>query len=833
MEPFRSKYKKILFNHLKKPNEKNLFDAYAFGKEAGDQKLKMSDLIEIHFSLLKEVKEQHTDEHLPASQEILLETSMAMSLSGGMKTMETVLAALYDETIKQFKELQEAKAKLLDYSENLELKVEEKLHEVQRAEERFEILVKTIPDLVYKIDEQGNFVYLNESVASLGYRPQELIGKHFSEIILAPDRENVSSSHVLPKYKGRKTGAANAPGLVDERRTGERMTRDLEVRLLLKSGKSMGGIVENLGREFTYVEINSSGQHEIDPLTKEKKYIGTVGVIRDITGRKKAEQRLSEYQLHLEELIAERTLELSKANEKLKQEVRERCETETALKNILESMGEGLVLIDPDYCIVMANAAFAAHYKASVEEIVGRKCHEISHHSQKPCDEVNEVCPVHDTFATGEPQMAVHEHIDKEGHLSRMEIRSYPLKDQTGNISFVIEIMKDITEQEKLESQLRQSQKMEAVGTMAGGIAHDFNNILAIIIGYSELALNHISSENPARQNIQKVLEASERATNLVGQILAFSRKEKAELIAVSPEVIIKETLKLLRSVTPTSVSIIQEISSNCGTIKADPTQFHQLLMNLFANAVQAMDEKGEMTVSLQEINLKAEALTHKPGLSPGPYACLSISDNGIGMDKKVIERIFDPFYTTKEVGKGTGMGLSVVHSIIESHRGFIDVESELGQGSTFNVFLPVIEEKAEKILEVVTTEHFQGGTERILLVDDEKMILEVAEQMLESMGYEVTTESSSVKALEMFKSNPDGFDLLITDQSMPNMLGAELSIEILKARPDMPIILCTGYSNKVSAESAREIGLRKYMTKPYKPKELSEAIREVMNGKV
>jgi len=266
--------------------------------------------------------------------------------------------------------------------------------------------------------------------------------------------------------------------------------------------------------------------------------------------------------------------------------------------------------------------------------------------------------------------------------------------------------------------------------------------------------------------------------------------------------------------------------------LMANPTQLHQLLMNLFTNAVHAMDEKGEVTVSLQGVNLKAETLSHKPELSPGTYVCLSVSDTGAGIDQKARNHIFDPFYTTKEVGKGTGMGLSVVHGVVESHGVFITVESELGQGSTFHVFFPVTEEKEEEILEIETTQ-FLKGSERILLVDDETMILKMAEQMLKNFGYEVTTGSNSVKALEIFKSKPDQFDLLITDQSMPNMSGSELVAEILKARPGMPIILCTGYSSKVSAENASEKGISKYMTKPYSLKKLSETVREVLDGKL
>ena len=408
-----------------------------------------------------------------------------------------------------------------------------------------------------------------------------------------------------------------------------------------------------------------------------------------------------------------------------------------------------------------------------------------------------------------------------------------------GKPSYVHCVFHDITERMKLEDQLRQSQKMEAVGTMAGGIAHDFNNILTIIAGNTGLALDDIPADSPARRSIEKILKASIRATDLVSQILAFSRKEKKELIPIRPQVLIKETLKFLRSTTPTTISIVQSISNDCGKILADPTGLHQVTMNLFTNAVHALDEKGEIIVKLQEVDLNSDDLKKFPHITsfsvktPGKYARLSVSDEGTGMDEKTIKRVFDPFYTTKEVGKGTGMGLSVVHGIVESHSGFMAVESKPGQGSTFSVFIPISEVEEEKLLETDTVEASPAGTERILVVDDEKALLELAGRILKRLGYAVTSESSSIKALELFRTNPDQFDLVITDQSMPNMSGTELVAEILKISPDLPCILCSGFSSKVSEANVGEKGISKYLKKPYNKKILSEAVREVLNGKM
>ena len=415
------------------------------------------------------------------------------------------------------------------------------------------------------------------------------------------------------------------------------------------------------------------------------------------------------------------------------------------------------------------------------------------------------------------------------------------LKNEQGEIEGVFFSGEDVTlqkqaesEQEKLKEQLRQVQKMEAVGTMAGGIAHDFNNILTAILGYAELIKNDTPAESTQiQEDIDQILKAGNRAKELVGQILAFSRKEKMELLPMHPHVIIKETLKLLRSTTPTTVSIIQSISEDCGMIKADPTALHQILINLFTNALHAMDDKGVVTVNLLEVNFKGQPLWYRPGLSPGTYVRLSVSDTGDGMDQNTIDRIFDPFFTTKEVGKGTGMGLSVVYGIVESHGGFIDVDSEPGQGSTFSVFFPVTEAEAEDISEVEPISQLKTGKGQILLVDDEETLLVLAERIIKSLGYDVIAENNSAKALEKFKSDPDQFDLILTDLAMPHMSGTELRAEILKIRPDIPVIICTGYDSKITAEYAGEKGITEYIKKPYSKKILSEAIREALNGKV
>ncbi len=383
-------------------------------------------------------------------------------------------------------------------------------------------------------------------------------------------------------------------------------------------------------------------------------------------------------------------------------------------------------------------------------------------------------------------------------------------------------------EKGKLEVQLRQAFKMEAIGTMAGGIAHDFNNILAIILGNAEMANYNIPKDNAGRFNIEQILAASERARDLVKQILTFSRQSEQKLLPIQPCTVIKESLLLLRSTVPTTVSMMQNICTDSCTIMADPTQLHQMFMNLLSNAVHAMEEKGSLEVDVGIVEFGADDVKFQRGMKPGEYLEIKVSDTGTGMDQETIERIFDPFYTTKELDKGTGMGLSIVLGIVKSHKGFVEVDSKPGEGSKFTIHLPVMGDGQDQRVEE-TAKDYPNGNERILFVDDEEMLAKVGSSMLEMIGYEVTVKTSSIDAMETFRSDPAAFDLVITDQAMPNMSGAEMAVELLKTREDIPIILCTGFSNKISEEKAKEIGIKKFYLKPWNMKKLAHAVREVL----
>ena len=390
-------------------------------------------------------------------------------------------------------------------------------------------------------------------------------------------------------------------------------------------------------------------------------------------------------------------------------------------------------------------------------------------------------------------------------------------------------ILQDITNRTQFERQLRQVQKMEAIGTLAGGIAHDFNNLLGAIIGYADMALLEASAGSSLRHDLEQILQAGFRARGLTRQILAFSRQTDQERKPIRIGPIIKETLKLMRASIPSTIEVQALVADEEDLILGDPTQIHQVIMNLCTNAAQTMRDKGGiLNVRLAPIEIPRGERYRHPDLSPGPFLKLEVRDTGLGIEPRWLDKIFDPFFTTKEAGEGTGMGLAVVHGIVKSHGGVIGVESEPGRGSRFTVFLPRI--KNEVPPEPIDVSLLPTGRERILLIDDEDILVELGKQMLEYLGYQVTGRTSSLEALQLFKNQPDRFDLIITDHTMPQMTGLELSRALLNLRPGIPIILCTGFSETITPEKVQALGIRELVMKPVVFKELAGIIRQTLN---
>ncbi len=418
----------------------------------------------------------------------------------------------------------------------------------------------------------------------------------------------------------------------------------------------------------------------------------------------------------------------------------------------------------------------------------------------------------------------------KDGSFFTQEGTVTPVMDNAGRIVNYVAVMMDISEEILMEEQLTNAQRMEAIGTLAGGIAHDFNNILFPMVGLSEILQEDLPGDSPLQSHVSEILQAGFRARDLVKQILSFSRQDDIDPKAIRVQTVAKEVLKLIRASFPSTIEICQNLRTDCPPVLADPTQVHQIVMNLATNALHAMEEKGgvlKVTLAPKEYKWReSEFFTRH---RQDRYVCLTVSDTGSGMEADVRDRIFDPYFTTKEKGKGTGLGLSVVHGIVERHNGFIEIESQPGLGTTFFVFLPCLSEDSvpEQLLEKKKP---SGGTERILLVDDEASIISMVKQQLTRMGYRVTARTASIEALEIFKKQPDEFDLVITDLTMPNMTGDHLTREIKRLRPQTPVILCTGFSDKINPEVAKAIKIDGYILKPVVRQDIDAAIRKVMN---
>ena len=419
-------------------------------------------------------------------------------------------------------------------------------------------------------------------------------------------------------------------------------------------------------------------------------------------------------------------------------------------------------------------------------------------------------------------------HTTKDGRQLMILSRQALQRDETGRPVAVMEINLDMTEQRRIEAELRQAQKMEALGTLSGGVAHGFNNLLAAIIGFTELVAGHAAKGSRDARHLERIIEAGIRGRELVRQLLAFIKKAEQEKKPLRLSSIVKETVTLLRATTPTTISIKVNTIGQSALILGDPTQIQQVIMNLCTNAIYAMQEKGgrlDIELSEQRV-LPSNGDPHE--IDPGRYVKLIVRDTGIGISADIIDKIFDPFFTTKGLAEGVGLGLSVVHGIVKQHDGFITVISDPGRGSTFTLYFPEISE--EQRIEGPEDVSIPTGSERILFVDDEEAIVEMGEDILAELGYDITSRMSSRGALELFRLDPSRFDLVITDQTMPEMTGIDLAREIFAIRADMPIIMCTGFSHLVDADKAAAAGIRAFAMKPLTKREIARTIRRVLD---
>ncbi|MBW1982524.1 MAG: PAS domain S-box protein [Deltaproteobacteria bacterium] len=512
------------------------------------------------------------------------------------------------------------------------------------------------------------------------------------------------------------------------------------------------------------------------------------------------------------------TLELEK--------VRQRTEKSNALlAAAVEEAAESIVITDSTGTIEYVNPAFERITGYAREEVIGEnpRILKSGKHGEQFYKEM------WDVLTSG---MDWHGHFinkKKDGSLYEEDATISPIKNASGEITHYVGVKRDVTHEVALEKQLRQAQKMEAIGTLAGGIAHDFNNILSAILGYTEMALLSAEEGSGLQADLHEVRNAGLRARDLVNQILLFSRQREEEKRPVKVTPLVKEVIKFLRATLPVTIEIRQQIEASLDTVFADPTQIHQVLMNLCTNASHAMgEERGVLEVRLTNVDLDATSTSKYPGVEPGPYLHLAVSDTGHGMPPEVLQRIFEPYFTTKEKGEGTGLGLAVVHGIVTSLGGVIEVSSEPGKGSSFDIYLPTM--KGGEKPEADRIEPIPTGNERILFIDDEEVLARLGKEMLEHLGYEVTIRTSGLEALELFRARPGDFDLVIADTTMPQITGDQLATELGQIRSDIGIILCTGFSDVFTRRRARPANVRAVVRKPLLMREIARAIRSVLD---
>jgi len=543
----------------------------------------------------------------------------------------------------------------------------------------------------------------------------------------------------------------------------------------------------------------------------------------------------------IEKQIAQRTMELVHTNERLQQEISERQKTSEALKqnenflhSIFDSIQDGIIIIDLDFTILRNNLAMAKIW-GNTTPIEGKKCFTAWQGRPSPCL----WCTASQTIQEGKVLRQVIS--SEQGGKSPLwlELVTFPLRNDAGRLTGVIEYFRDITELKQTEAkeagmqeQIRKAQKMEAIGTLSGGIAHDFNNILNAIMGYTELALLSLSDMPSAEEIInylEEALQAEERAKDLIRQILTISRQMETTSSVISMGPIVKEALRFIRATIPSTINIRTNIPDDLWNLEADPTRIHQIIMNLCTNASDAMGEKGGiLEVKLANVAPGAELLTQWKELEAGAYILLSVRDTGCGMSPEVLSRLFDPYFTTKDIGKGTGLGLAVVQGIVKSQRGEISVVSEPGQGSTFSILFPAAHKELLKVggEENVTLK----GKERILLIEDEQMLANLWRESLGKLGYQMLAMTNSLEALDIFRKKADQFDLVISDLTMPLMTGEELAKEFLAIRPEIPIILCSGLGNRMTGERVKSMGIKAFIMKPFTARQLAATIRQILD---
>ena len=702
-----------------------------------------------------------------------------------------------DKTQTQLINELEALRLRLSKLENIETTQKQTEAALQASEAQFRHLMDGSVQGVF-LHTQGVIRFANTAMARIfGYDdPTDLVGQDYRIIVAPVDRERVEG------YRQARLRQAEAP-------------TQYEIQGMQQDGS------------FIWLEcLVSVVSWEGEP--------AVMSTFVDITARKQAEAALQDANERLERRVAERTADLHQAVTDLQKEISEREYTEAALRHreaqyrtLVETMPHGVQEIDTSGRITFNNPAHARMLGDDKDSLLGVPIWDFLPSD----DEKIKLQAYLETLVRNQPPPTPYfeQKQTRDGRLIDVQVDWNYKRDEDDRLIGFIAIISDITERQRLEAQLRQSQKMEAIGTLAGGIAHEFNNILWSILGFTDLAQDETPSDSPVWSYLQEVRTAGHRAKDLVQKILMFSRQQEHARQPLSASRMVQDVLSLLRATLPSTIEIREHLADPEGAILADPTQMNQILVNLCANAEYAMRPAGGvLEIGVEVVEVDETFVAHHPHLHPGPHVRMWVRDTGPGMMANIVERIFDPFFTTKDVGEGAGMGLAIVHGIVVSHDGAIAVESAPGEGATFNLYFPCTQ---RAVVESRAVQAGVGptGSGRVLFVDDEPALGDVAAQILKKLGYQARVSTSGRDALDLFQADPQGFDLVITDQTMPHMTGEQLALELRRIRPDIPIMLCTGYSHVIDAEKAREIGIDAFCMKPLTTRDLAVAVRQLL----
>ncbi len=649
----------------------------------------------------------------------------------------------------------------------LKKKVEEKTEALRESEKKYREVIEGTQDLITQTDRHGNFVFVNKVAEKiLGVPPEDGMGMSAFQFIHPDDQD--------------RTVEWFNNAVAEKKKVAKIENRQVNIRT----------------GEARSVLWSSSFHYDLSGSLK-----GINGIGRDITDYKRSQEALKQSEAYLRTLIF-------------------------SIPDLVWLKNEAGVYI---FC----NSRFERLYGAKEDEIIGKTDYDFVEKELADFFRKNDSLAI----AKGSPRINEEEvtYAD-DGHKELLETIKTPIYTKDRQLIGVLGIARDITERRKaeeerrdLETQLRQSQKIEAIGTIAGGIAHDFNNILGIIMGNMELAADSIDDQDAVRLNLEEIKKASLRAGEVIKQLLNYSRKTEQVQKIVDVRLILTESIKLLRSSIPSSIDIQLNLPEELKTIKADPTQVHQVLINLCTNAAHAMEENGgTLKIEVSEIQLDTDTVTQFQEITSGHYIQLTVSDTGHGIDPEIKDSIFDPYFTTKTIEKGTGMGLAIVLGIVKNHNGAISAYSEPEKGSTFKVLFPVADGEVKKDEQVPVM--IPGGQETILFVDDEEELVEIGKALLERLGYQVVTTTDPIEALALFKSDPHRFDLIITDLTMPHIKGDQLIKEALSINPQMATVLCSGFNSKIDRKEAVEIGARAYIEKPFDKTTLACSVRKALD---